>query len=291
MSPLHEKLDQVEWGEWRLGDLFEKLSTRYIWKWNKFENVSNIKNQIYSIPLTYAKSWDNWIMYWWKKWDFETHKNVISIIYNWAIAAGLVYAQENETWVLAESYLIKLKNFDVSFKINLFLKNILEKVLYTKYSREYLATWANKVENDTISLPIKNGEIDFAFMENFVAEIEAERMWNWMRIWKRRDWRIVSWRRKKKEFWRSLRVGRWDGENGRLGNCLRYIPTNKDLMQIKLKLKKVDILISLELLWIMVCVDILKRMKNFWMNEIQFLLDKIRQQCSIKKNHILQVIK
>lgn len=131
-----------------------------------------MKTEEYNVPLVYAKSGDNGIMYWAKKGDFETHSNVISIIYNGAIAAGLVYAQPQETGILAESYLIKLKDYEVDFKVNLFLKNVLEKVLYTKYSREYLATWG-KVKTDEILLPFLNGKMNFSYMEKFIEELEA----------------------------------------------------------------------------------------------------------------------
>ena len=114
-------------------------------------------------------------MYWAKKGDFETHSNVISIIYNGAIAAGLVYAQPQETGILAESYLIKLKDYEVDFKVNLFLKNVLEKVLYPKYSREHLATWG-KVKTDKILLPFLNGKIYFSYMEKYIKELEALRI-------------------------------------------------------------------------------------------------------------------
>lgn len=115
-------------------------------------------------------------MYWAKENDFKVYNNVLSIVYNGAIAAGLVYAQRQNTGILAESYFIKLKDYDINFKVNLFLQRVLEKTLYPKYSRDYLATWAEKVENDSIQLPIKNGKIDFDFMECFIAELEAERI-------------------------------------------------------------------------------------------------------------------
>ena len=134
-----------------------------------------MKTEEYNVPLVYAKSGDNGIMYWAKKGDFETHSNVISIIYNGAIAAGLVYAQPQETGILAESYLIKLKDYEVDFKVNLFLKNVLEKVLYPKYSREHLATWG-KVKTDKILLPFKNGKIYFSYMEKYIEELEALRI-------------------------------------------------------------------------------------------------------------------
>lgn len=181
VSPRLEKLEKEflesggEWKEVRIGDIFEKLSTKFLGKGDKFKFASKVKTEEYNVPLVYAKSGDNGIMYWAKEGDFETHSNVISIIYNGAIAAGLVYAQPQETGILAESYLIKLKDYEVDFKVNLFLKNMLEKVLYPKYSREHLATWG-KVENDEILLPFLNGEIYFSYMEKYIEELEALRI-------------------------------------------------------------------------------------------------------------------
>lgn len=87
----------------------------------------------------------------------------------------MVYAQPQETGILAESYLIKLKDYEVDFKVNLFLKNVLEKVLYPKYSREHLATWG-KVKTDKILLPFLNGKIYFSYMEKYIKELEALRI-------------------------------------------------------------------------------------------------------------------
>ena len=167
------KFENYNWGEFRIGDLFEKLSAKFLGKGDKFKAVSKIKTTEFFVPIVYCKFGDNGIMYWAKKNDFETYKNVISIVYNGAIAAGKVYAQPHETGILAESYFIKFKNREIDFKVNLFFQCVLEKVLYPKYSRDYLATWDNKVENDVISLPITdNGEIDFEFMNNFIKAIE-----------------------------------------------------------------------------------------------------------------------
>ncbi len=115
-------------------------------------------------------------MYWGRKEEFTTYENVISIVYNGAIAAGKVYAQKEQTGILAESYFVKLKDFNSTHNINLFLSIILENVLYYKYSRDYLATWNGKVENEIIQLPTKNDKIDFDFMERFIGEIENERI-------------------------------------------------------------------------------------------------------------------
>ena len=127
-------------------------------------------------------------MYWGKENDFTTYENVISIVYNGVIAAGKVYAQKSKTGILAESYFIKIKNRETTHNINLFLSSILEKTLYPKYSRDFLATWTNRVENDYIQLPLKEKSLDFSnscdniknidfdFMESFIRELEEERI-------------------------------------------------------------------------------------------------------------------
>lgn len=152
--------------------MFDKL----VVKKAKKENVRKYKNTEFNTPVVYCKFGDNGIMYWGRKEEFTTYENVISIVYNGAIAAGKVYAQKEHTGILAESYFIKLKGFNSTHNINLFLSIILENVLYYKYSRSYLATWNGKVENEKISLPTKNGKIDFDFMENFINDLETERI-------------------------------------------------------------------------------------------------------------------
>ncbi len=171
-ASLDEKLKSVEWGEYKLGDIFEILSVKKATK----QNVRKYKNSEFNTPVVYCKFGDNGIMYWGRKNEFTTYKNVISVIYNGAIAAGKVYAQREKTGILAESYFIRLKKHKSTHNINLFLASVIEKTLYYKYSREYLATWAGRVENDTIYLPTKKGEINFDFMESFIAELEAERL-------------------------------------------------------------------------------------------------------------------
>lgn len=169
------ELNSKTWKKFRIGDLFDKLSAKFLGKGDKFKAVSKIKTTEFFVPVVYCKFGNNGIMYWAKKDDFETYKNVISIVYNGAIATGKVYAQQHETGILAESYFIKFKNREIDFKVNLFFQCVLEKVLYPKYSRDCLATWNDKVENDVISLPITaNGEIDFDFMESFIKAIQKE---------------------------------------------------------------------------------------------------------------------
>ncbi|GAA6992344.1 hypothetical protein ID0094_00320 [Helicobacter pylori] len=152
-----------------MGDLFEKVSARFLGKGDKFKATSKSITDTHNIPLVYCKKGNNGIMYWGKKGDFETYNNIISIIYNGVIATGLTYAHRDEVGILAESYFINFKNGNPNFLCNLFIKTAIEKVLYPKYSRDNLATWANKVENELIFLPTnQHGEIDFHFMRTLI---------------------------------------------------------------------------------------------------------------------------
>ncbi|GAA9728448.1 restriction endonuclease subunit S [Helicobacter pylori] len=159
----------LTWQSFRLGDLFEKVSARFLGKGDKFKATSKSITDTHNIPLVYCKKGNNGIMYWGKKGDFETYNNIISIIYNGVIATGLTYAHRDEVGILAESYFINFKNGNPNFLCNLFIKTAIEKVLYPKYSRDNLATWANKVENELIFLPTNQyGGIDFPFMHTII---------------------------------------------------------------------------------------------------------------------------
>nr|WP_269199939.1 restriction endonuclease subunit S [Helicobacter pylori] len=159
----------LTWQSFKLGDLFEKMSARFLGKGDKFKATSKNITDTHNIPLVYCKKGNNGIMYWGKKGDFETYNNIISIIYNGVIATGLTYAHRDEVGILAESYFIKFKNGNPNFLCNLFIKTAIEKALYPKYSRDNLATWANKVENELIFLPTnQHGKIDFPFMRTLI---------------------------------------------------------------------------------------------------------------------------
>lgn len=54
----------------------------------------------------------------------------------------------------------------------MFIIESIDKVIKTKYSYNNKATKI-ELKNSIIQLPIKNGEIDFDFMESFIAELEA----------------------------------------------------------------------------------------------------------------------
>lgn len=161
-----------EFKGFRLGDIFKKLPTKKADK----SLLQKKPSESYCVPVVYAKFGDNGIMYWGKNESFQTYKNVISIVYNGVISAGKVYAHERETGILAESYFIGLKEEkDIPFEANLYMAIAIEQAIYPKYSRENLATWDKKVENEMVQFPVKEGtdEIDFDYMEEYIISIRA----------------------------------------------------------------------------------------------------------------------
>lgn len=160
---------KIRFGKFVMHDIFEMLQVKKA----KKSQVRNYYSNEFCIPVVYAKFGDNGIMYWGRKDEFTTYKNVISIVYNGVIAAGKVYAQKEETGILAESYMIRYKHGEIPFLSNLYMACVIEHEIYPKYSRENLAIWNNRVENETIELPITpDGDIDFDYMERYIRAIE-----------------------------------------------------------------------------------------------------------------------
>lgn len=164
-----EDFNTLHWQKFRIGDLFEKLPVKKALK----SNVRKYQNSEFCVPVVYCKFGDNGIMYWGRKGEFTTYENVLSVIYNGVIATGKVYAQQKSTGILAESYFIRFINNPSNHFVNLFCATVLEKRLYNNYSRDYLATWNGRVENDLIWLPVDNyGEPNFEAMERLIAAIQ-----------------------------------------------------------------------------------------------------------------------
>ena len=163
-------LGEVKWKPFPMNEMFEPLKAPYLRKGTRRQDhVSRIRTKEFCLPVVCAKRGNNGIMKFGRREDYTVHSNVLSIIYNGAIAAGLVYAHEEDVGIFTDSYLIKWKGVEIPFDVNLFLKTAIQKKIYPIYSREHKATWQNRVEKEEIYLPIDSDEkIDFGFMQAIV---------------------------------------------------------------------------------------------------------------------------
>ena len=174
-APLAEKLSNVEWGEFLLKDLFEKLNLKF--KRKKFDkrfDISQEPTEEFSLPLVNAKDGNNGIMYYGREKDWEFAEMTIDIVNDGAVSTANVYTQPQKTGVLYNAYLIKPKFKSTVHLLNFFATSIFKSIKH-KFSYEYKASW-DRVSQEKIFLPTKDGEIDFEFMEKFITELEAERI-------------------------------------------------------------------------------------------------------------------
>ena len=155
--------------------MFEKLNLKFLKPdFDKENDISRYKSVEFNLPLVNAKDGDNGIMYFGRSKDFESAEMTIDIVNDGAISTGNVYSQPQNTGVLYNAYLIK-PSFDTTEKRLHFFTTSIFKSIKHKFGYENKAGW-EKVKKEKIKIPIKSGNIDFDFMESFVAELEAERI-------------------------------------------------------------------------------------------------------------------
>lgn len=103
--------------------------------------------------------------------------NVISISANGA-NTGVTFFQKHNFTVLQDAYAIRWKYDDTKLTDNqyLFLVGSINKRIFGNYEWTNKAGW-ERIKHDKILLPLNRFErINFDFMENFIAELEAQRI-------------------------------------------------------------------------------------------------------------------
>ena len=156
-----------DWHEFKIGQLFYKLSTKFTGKSKLKRNLAIKPDNVNSLSLVYAKKGNNGIMYYGNPDDFEHHDHCLSVISNGAVSAGMVYPQVDQVGVLAEAYLIKSK-FKISDSSLVFLAATLQRSIYDCYDRDNLPVWS-KVSRDFITLPVDSiGNPDWCYMDSYI---------------------------------------------------------------------------------------------------------------------------
>ncbi|MEA4115456.1 restriction endonuclease subunit S [Mycoplasma sp. 744] len=141
--------------------MFEKINTNDV--------TSNLEG---NLPATTATWSNNQIGKYISRKNATILKNVFSATAN---GSGKVFYQPNEFTIFQDSYAFKfIENNIKTEKIHPIIVATLNKI-FSQYNWANKSNW-NKIKNEKIQLPIKNNKIDFEFMENFVTELEAQRV-------------------------------------------------------------------------------------------------------------------
>ena len=142
----------------------------------KTSELPSIINDTYTLPALTAGIQNQGLNNYVPRDGATILKNVISISANGA-NTGATFFQSQEFTVLQDAYAIEWVNHNVHLTDNqyLFLVSAISKAIYGNYEWTNKAGW-ERIKNDFINLPTDKGNIDFDFMESFVAELEALRV-------------------------------------------------------------------------------------------------------------------
>lgn len=168
-------LSSVKWGKYIIGDLFERIETAKLPY--KADELPKQPCGEYVIPCLTSSFRNQGLNYYVPREGATILKHVISIPSNSDVYRA--YYQSREFTVLSDAYAIRWKNKAEIITSNqyLFMVMCINKItdlpIYSYKNK--LGGW-NVVKTKPIMLPVKNGKIDFKFMDDFIAELEAERV-------------------------------------------------------------------------------------------------------------------
>ena len=165
-ASLSEKLSAVRWGEFRLTDIFVVKNTSNLL-------ASDIIAGSGETPYLCASSENNAVSSY-IKYDKE-HLEKGNCIFIGGKTFVVTYQSKDFYSNDSHNLALYLKKGTPSKAAFLYMASCVYKSLHRKYS------WGNsiskaKIQEDIITLPVSNGKIDFAFMDSFIAELEAERV-------------------------------------------------------------------------------------------------------------------
>ncbi len=155
-------LQNVEWGEYRLGDLFDSYNGDFD---IKKEHINDKGEYVITAGLT-----NNGIA---GKTDIKAKifdaKTITIDMFGYAFYRKFRYKIVTHARVFSLYPKMKITDFQGLFMGSAF------HFLNKEFGYENMCSWT-KIENKKILLPSINGKIDFEFMEKFIAELEAQRI-------------------------------------------------------------------------------------------------------------------
>ncbi|GHP71519.1 type I restriction modification protein [Helicobacter pylori] len=169
IGPLSSQLNAIKWGEFKLGDLFEAsngdfdIQKRHINHRGEFVITAGLSNNgVLGQSDIQAKV-------------FESHTLTIDMF-------GCAFYRSFPYKMVTHARVFSLKpKFEINHKIGLFLSTLFFNYP-KKFGYENMCSWA-KIKNDKVILPLKPtaktqtlDDIDFHFMEKFIAELEQCRL-------------------------------------------------------------------------------------------------------------------
>ena len=166
-ASLNEKLQAVKWGEYKLGDLFDVLSYKKRFDANKV-TINEIGKYPYIVRMSSNNGQKGFIN------EDEIYLNDGNTISFGQDTATMFY-QEKPYFTGDKIKVLKPKHPKFNKKNAQFFIVAMQKP-FSKFSWGTSSFNVEIIKSQKIELPVKDGEIDFDFMESFIAELEAQRI-------------------------------------------------------------------------------------------------------------------
>jgi hypothetical protein len=172
--------------------LFEKIKVKSLNY--KTSELPNRRKEGFTLPALTAGILNQGLNNFVPKENATILRNMISISANGA-NTGATFYQNKEFTVLQDAYAIQWKKHKLlnDYQYLYFVSSI-SKVIFGNYEWTNKAGW-EKIKNNKIKLPIKNNEIDFSFMENFIEELERakiQKLDNYLEINNLKDYTLTQ---------------------------------------------------------------------------------------------------
>ena len=162
-------MQQVKWGDFVIEKYFEKVKVQTLTY--KAANLPSEPTGKYVLPALTAGIQNQGLNNYVPVENATVLQNVISISANGA-NTGATFFQSHKFTVLQDAYAIKWRGDDeLNNHQYLFIAAAISKTIYGNYEWTNKAGW-ERIKTESIKLPITtDGEIDFGFIAEFVAEL------------------------------------------------------------------------------------------------------------------------
>lgn len=162
---------KAKWGAFALGELFEKVKVAKIPF--KAKELPEEPAGEFNLPALTAGIQNKGLARYAVREGATVLKDVISISANGA-NTGATFFQSEDFTVLQDAYAIKWRGEPaVSRQQYLFMTAAISKAIYGIYEWTNKAGW-ERIKNDMIMLPVRNGKIDFDFMSMIVSALQKQ---------------------------------------------------------------------------------------------------------------------
>ena len=167
-ASLDEKLRDMEWGKYRLGDLFEFKGIKQA---RSQREIPTDRNGVHYIIQSMGNNmYDRNVNRQWLVDNNEAPVDGNAIVLGVTLPA--VSYQPDE---FGASQVITARADFLNERIGLFFVLVLRKLCFNLFSYDK-KPGIGIYKDLVVELPTKNGEIDFDFMESFIAELESHRI-------------------------------------------------------------------------------------------------------------------